>query len=147
MNPKNLYVVTKKSCHIGYQSTKGCSVFTFLKPQHAVQVSQYVNNKCFNVKKMHPSLYVIHPLKHKNHDLTEILVQTVEPEEFVLEMAVNMVKLELVDDVIDNGKELILSSNYDLGISLELDEDMIKKRLNALYEEKNFTAQLYEDLE
>lgn len=142
MNPKNLYVVTYKSKHIGHQSIKGCSAFTFLKPQHALLVSQYVNNQYFHVKKMHPTLYVIRQTNHRYQPQRETIIQSVEPENLVLEMAINMLNLELIDDVSDNGRELVLCSNYDLGISLEINNDIMKKRLQALYDQQNFMEQL-----
>lgn len=141
MNPKQLYIIRSGKGLLGHQAHHGgCSVFGFLKKQHAVSVSGFLAEP-FVVKKVDETNFMIQ--RNRAHrrpklDLDKVIIESRDPTDIAIEVSLNNLKMDLIDELHHDGKQILMGSNYD--INIEINELAITKgRLQALYENREFT--------
>lgn len=153
--PKGLYVVSAgRSRHLGFHGgIQDCAVFGFVKRSDAVAVAGRVGKRPFHVRRLDDERYMLMTsLSQRPVMRRKASVSTSAPEELALEMAVNNVRLEVIDEVVEveQGK-LVLFSHYALPVPPEIHEAVVRDRLNALYDGRPFTfddvVDILEDIE
>lgn len=141
MIPKSLYVVKSNKGLLGHQwvqkSNKQC-IFGFVKHQDALQVADYVKNTRFYVHKVNDACFTIKK-RGKNKRAENIVVAERNPHDIVIEASLNNLKMEVIDELQTDGEVLIMSANYDMNINID-DIDIVKERLEALFENRQFTV-------
>lgn len=153
MIPKNIYVVQQtNNTYLGHLGKKS-SVFGFVKLHHAMDVKTYLEKKQFVVSKLDTCYYIIknkpvkrlppnknNALKLKNRN-TNINIARMSPDNIMMEMVTNNLNFELIDEINTDGESVLLQSNFEFAIPEELHEMIVRKRLDALYNDQPFSIE------
>jgi hypothetical protein len=154
MIPKNIYVVQQtNNTYLGHLGKKS-SVFGFVKLHHAMDVKTYLEKKQFVVSKVDPCYYIIKnkpPFRkivkksRPSEGNNNINIAKMSPDNIVMEMVTNNLNFELIDDINTDGDSVLLQSNFEFSIPEELHDMIVRKRLDALYNDQPFSIEEFLD--
>ena len=151
MMPKNIYIIrtpTKKV--LSYQGKSKAHVLGFIQKKHATKTNEFIKNKVFKILKTSSETYAIHVHPTKK-TIQRTSIEKCDSNDIMIIMGLNNITFDIINDIeyvqsssTSSYEKILLYSHHKfIDNEIDVDIDLYRENLNAIYYDREFDLDKY----